>query len=45
MLAEMKAALEAVGVPPEQVTTEVFFNFNAKAEEETVRAIAGRFRG
>jgi NAD(P)H-flavin reductase len=44
MLAELKAALEAVGVPGPQVTTEVFFNFNAKADPEAVRAIAGRFR-
>jgi len=44
MLAELQAALEAIGVPGAQVTTEVFFNFNAKADPETVRAIAGRFR-
>ena len=44
MLAEMKAALEAVGVPGAQVTSEVFFNYNAVAEPEAVRAIAGRFR-
>lgn len=44
MLAEMQAALEAVGVPEAQVTTEVFFNFNAPADPEAVRAIAGRFR-
>jgi len=43
MLAEMKAALKAVGVPPEQVTTEVFFNFNAEAAPESVQAIAARF--
>jgi len=45
MLAEWKAALALAGVPPEQVSTEVFFNFNAKAAEDVVQAIAGRFRG
>jgi ferredoxin-NADP reductase len=44
MLAEMRAALEACGVPGARVTSEVFFNFNAKADPEAVRAIAGRFR-
>ena len=44
MLAEMKAALEACGVPGSQVTTEVFFNFNAKADPEVVRPIVARFR-
>jgi ferredoxin-NADP reductase len=44
MLAEMKAALAARGVPEAQVTSEVFFNYNAVAEPETVRAIAARFR-
>ena len=44
MLAELGAALEAIGVPAAQVTTEVFFNFKAKADPETVRTIAGRFR-
>ncbi len=43
MLAEMKAALALCGVPSEQVTSEVFFNFNAEADPETVRAIAARF--
>jgi len=43
MLAEMKAALAAVGVPEAQVTTEVFFNFNAKADPEAIKAIAARF--
>ncbi len=45
MLAEMKGALEAVGVPGGQVTTEVFFNFNAKADPDVVRAIVARFGG
>ena len=44
MLAEMKAALKAVGVPPEQVTTEVFFNFNAEADPGSVQAIVARFQ-
>ena len=44
MLVEMKAALAACGVPDAQVTSEVFFNYNAKADPETVRAIQGRFR-
>jgi CDP-4-dehydro-6-deoxyglucose reductase len=43
MLAELKAALALVGVPAEQVTSEVFFNYNAKATEEVAQAIAGRF--
>jgi ferredoxin-NADP reductase len=43
MLAEMKAALALAGVPPEQVTSEVFFNFNAQADPEEVKAIAARF--
>jgi len=45
MLAEMQGALEAVGVPGGQVTSEVFFNFNAKADPDVVRAIAARFSG
>lgn len=45
MLAEMKAALALVGVPAHQVSTEVFFNFNAKATPEAAQAIAGRFAG
>jgi NAD(P)H-flavin reductase len=45
MLAELKEALAACGVPGDQVSSEVFFNFNAKAEPEAVRAIAERFRG
>jgi len=36
--------LALAGVPAEQVSTEVFFNFNAGADPETVRAIAERFR-
>ena len=44
MLAELKAALALVGVPEGQVTSEVFFNYNAKADPDTARAIAGRFR-
>jgi ferredoxin-NADP reductase len=44
MLAEMKAALDRCGVPPEQVTSEVFFNFKAEANEAAVEAIAGRFQ-
>lgn len=43
MLAEVREALAACGVPGDQVTTEVFFNFNAKADPEAVRAIAARF--
>ena len=43
MLAEMKAALAAAGVPPAQVSSEVFFNFNAKATPEEGQVIAGRF--
>jgi len=44
MLAELKRALALIGVPDAQVTSEVFFNYNAKATEEVARAIAGRFR-
>ena len=44
MLAEFRAALAAVGVPPEQVTSEVFFNFKAEPDPATVQAIIGRFR-
>ena len=44
MLAEMKAALALAGVPEAQVTSEVFFNYNAQAEPDAVAAIAGRFR-
>ena len=43
MLAELKAALALVGVPAAQVTSEVFFNFNAKATPEAAQAIAARF--
>ena len=43
MLAEMTAALAEAGVPESQVTTEVFFNFNAEADPATVRTIASRF--
>ena len=43
MLAEFKAALAAVGVPEAQVTSEVFFNYNAKADPAVVGEIAGRF--
>jgi len=43
MLVELKAALRLVGVPEAQVTSEVFFNFNAEADPERVRAIAARF--
>ena len=45
MLAEMKAALALVGVPAEQVSSEVFFNYNAKATPELAQVIAGRFAG
>lgn len=45
MLAELKEALAACGVPGGQVSSEVFFNFNAKADPEVVRAIAARFGG
>jgi len=44
MLAEFRAALAAVGVPADQVTSEVFFNFKAEADPDAVRGIAGRFR-
>jgi len=44
MLAEFKAALAAAGVPEAQVTSEVFFNYNAKADPAVAAAIAGRFR-
>ena len=44
MLAEMKAALALAGVPEVQITSEGFFNHNAKEEPETVAAIAARFR-
>jgi len=44
MIAELKAALEARGVPGTRVTTETFFNHNAKADPDVVRAIAERFR-
>ena len=43
MLAEMKAALALCGVPGPQVTSEVFFNYNAVAEAGTVQAIADGF--
>lgn len=43
MLAEMKAALALCGVPQEQVTSEVFFNFNAKADPAVAEAIARGF--
>ena len=43
MIAELKAALEACGVPGHQVTTEGFFNHNAQADPEEVRRIAARF--
>jgi anthranilate 1,2-dioxygenase reductase component len=43
MLAEFRAALAAVGVPPEQVTSEVFFNFKVEADPETVQAIVRIF--
>ena len=44
MIAELEAALEARGVPGSQVTTEAFFNHNAKSDPESVRAITERFR-
>ena len=44
MLAEFKAALALIGVPALQVTSEVFFNYNAVAEPGTAQAIAGGFR-
>jgi ferredoxin-NADP reductase len=43
MLAELKAALAACAVPEAQVTSEVFFNYNAVADPDAVRAIAARF--
>jgi ferredoxin-NADP reductase len=43
MLVEMKAALALCGVPEGQVTSEVFFNYNAKAAPEVAQEIAGRF--
>jgi len=43
MLVELKAALALVGVPEAQVTSEVFFNYNAKADPARVQAIAARF--
>ena len=43
MIAELKAALEACGVPGHQVTTEGFFNHNAQADPEEVRRIVARF--
>ena len=43
MLAELRAALSLVGVPDLQVSTETFFNHNAKAAPETAKAIAERF--
>ena len=44
MLAEFRAALEAVGVPPEQVTSEVFFNFQAEPEPAAVQGIVAGLR-
>jgi len=44
MLAEFRAALEAVGVPPEQVTSEVFFNFKAEPEPAAVQGIVAGLR-
>ena len=44
MLVEFKLALSLLGVPEEQVSSEVFFNYNAKAEQEVAQAIAAGFR-
>ena len=44
MLAEMNAALLASGMPAEQMSSEVFFNFNAEAEPAAVQRIAAAFR-
>jgi ferredoxin-NADP reductase len=43
MIAELEAALDLRGVPGRQVTTETFFNHNAQADPEEVRATAARF--
>jgi NAD(P)H-flavin reductase len=43
MLVEMKAALALRGVRDAQVSSEVFFNYNAKAAPEVAEAIADRF--
>ena len=43
MLAELKAALGLLGVPHSQVSTEAFFNHQAKASPEIALAIAERF--
>jgi NAD(P)H-flavin reductase len=45
MLAELREALAACGVPGAQVSSEVFFNFNAQADPGAVQAIAARFGG
>jgi ferredoxin-NADP reductase len=39
MLADLKAALALAGVPEAQVSSEVFFNYNAEADPEAVQAI------
>jgi len=45
MLAEFQAALAQYGVPAAQVTTEVFFNYNAEPDPEAVKEIvAGMFK-
>jgi len=44
MLAEFMAALEALGVPPEQVTSEVFFNFKAEPDPAAVQTILAGLR-
>jgi NAD(P)H-flavin reductase len=43
MLVEMEAALSQVGVPADFVSDEYYFNWDASADEETVRRIAARF--
>ena len=40
MLAELKQGLALAGVPNNRVTTEVYFNYSAKAEESVVQGIA-----
>jgi ferredoxin-NADP reductase len=44
MLAEMAAALAEIDLPEAQVTSEVFFNFNAEADPQAVRGIVERLR-
>jgi NAD(P)H-flavin reductase len=44
MLAEMKAALRECGVPGDQVSSEVFFNFKAEADAPAVREIVSGFQ-